>query len=183
MSVSLCLCLCICFWVYVCVSLSVSSSVCACVFVQGETLCRCVGHLIIFVLSFSCCTRQENMLQRFEDLSMAMGEADADLDTLLEEQAALQAKIDTADAWNLQVSQEHAVHMACCGACCIALACSSRKGKRQYSICRPLSCFTPRFLGDIVRSHGDYASFGSRLHPEIAATKFLYCGRNCSFLG
>lgn len=32
-----------------------------------------------------------------------MGDPDADLDALLEEQAALQAKIEDADAWNLQV--------------------------------------------------------------------------------
>lgn len=42
------------------------------------------------------------MVARFEETGIAMGEPDADLDALLEEQAALQAKIEDADAWNLQ---------------------------------------------------------------------------------
>ncbi|CAN0014026.1 unnamed protein product, partial [Ectocarpus fasciculatus] len=45
---------------------------------------------------------QENMVARFEETGIAMGDPDADLDALLEEQAALQAKIEDADAWNLQ---------------------------------------------------------------------------------
>lgn len=43
------------------------------------------------------------MVARFEETGIAMGDPDADLDALLEEQAALQAKIEDADAWNLQV--------------------------------------------------------------------------------
>ena len=43
------------------------------------------------------------MVARFEATGLEMGEPDADLDALLEEQAALQAKIEDADAWNLQV--------------------------------------------------------------------------------
>lgn len=42
-------------------------------------------------------------MTRFEETGIAMGDPDADLDALLEEQAALQAKIEDADAWNLQV--------------------------------------------------------------------------------
>lgn len=48
------------------------------------------------------------MVARFEESALEMGEPDADLDALLEEQAALQAKIEDADAWNLQVSFSHA---------------------------------------------------------------------------
>lgn len=44
-------------------------------------------------------------MTRFEETGIAMGDPDADLDALLEEQAALQAKIEDADAWNLQVGQ------------------------------------------------------------------------------
>lgn len=44
------------------------------------------------------------MVARFEETGLEMGEPDADLDALLEEQAELQGKIEDADAWNLQVS-------------------------------------------------------------------------------
>lgn len=47
---------------------------------------------------------QENLVARFEETGIAMGDPDADLDALLEEQATLQAKIEDADAWNLQVT-------------------------------------------------------------------------------
>lgn len=42
-------------------------------------------------------------MQRYEDVSVAMGDPDANLDELLEEQATLQIKIEDADAWNLKV--------------------------------------------------------------------------------
>lgn len=42
-------------------------------------------------------------MARFEETGIAMGDPNADLDALLEEQAALQATIEDADAWNLQV--------------------------------------------------------------------------------
>ncbi|CAN0235523.1 unnamed protein product [Pylaiella littoralis] len=45
---------------------------------------------------------KESLVTRFEETGIAMGDPDADLDALLEEQAALQAKIEDADAWNLQ---------------------------------------------------------------------------------
>lgn len=50
---------------------------------------------------------QEDLMTRFEETGIAMGDPDADLDALLEEQAALQAKIEDADAWNLQVKLQH----------------------------------------------------------------------------
>lgn len=48
--------------------------------------------------------QKEDLVTRFEETGIAMGDPDADLDALLEEQAALQAKIEDADAWNLQVT-------------------------------------------------------------------------------
>lgn len=47
------------------------------------------------------------MVARFEETGLEMGEPDANLDALLEEQAELQAKIEDADAWNLQVGFSH----------------------------------------------------------------------------
>lgn len=52
-------------------------------------------------------------MQRYEEVSVAMGEPDADLDQLLEEQAILQTKIEDADAWNLKVTLASACMYAC----------------------------------------------------------------------
>ena len=43
-----------------------------------------------------------HMLQRFDELSVSMGEPDADIESLLTEQAALQSQIEDRDLWNLQ---------------------------------------------------------------------------------
>ncbi len=45
---------------------------------------------------------QRDLLIRFNDVCAAMGEPDADFDALLTEQADLQAKIDAANAWDLE---------------------------------------------------------------------------------
>src|SRR5882724_13353478 len=42
------------------------------------------------------------LLAEFEAVSNAMGDPDADFDTLLAKQAELQEKIDHADAWDIQ---------------------------------------------------------------------------------
>ncbi|MFM2163204.1 MAG: hypothetical protein RLZZ383_2716 [Pseudomonadota bacterium] len=44
---------------------------------------------------------QRDLLARFEAVSMAMGDEDADFDKLLEEQANLQEQIEAVDAWNI----------------------------------------------------------------------------------
>jgi ATP-binding cassette ChvD family protein len=44
---------------------------------------------------------QRRMLNRFEEISAAFAEPDADFDKLMEEQARVQERIDTLDLWNL----------------------------------------------------------------------------------
>ena len=44
---------------------------------------------------------EQGLLERFNAVSIAMGEPDADFDTLLEEQGKLQTAIDSYDAWNI----------------------------------------------------------------------------------
>src|SRR5215207_2864028 len=44
---------------------------------------------------------QRRMLQRFEEISAAFAEPDADFDKLMDEQARVQERIDTLDLWNL----------------------------------------------------------------------------------
>jgi len=51
---------------------------------------------------------QLDLLDRFESISVQMGEADADFDKLLAEQAEVQGLIEAADGWNL----EHLVGIA-----------------------------------------------------------------------
>ncbi|OQR90526.1 ATP-binding Cassette (ABC) Superfamily [Thraustotheca clavata] len=50
-----------------------------------------------------------SLLQRFDEVSMAMGEPDADFDKLLEEQATLQEKIESLDCWDLTYEVEKAM--------------------------------------------------------------------------
>src|SRR6476469_4682205 len=44
---------------------------------------------------------QRRMLQRFDEISAAFAEPDADFDKLMDEQARVQERIDTLDLWNL----------------------------------------------------------------------------------
>lgn len=45
----------------------------------------------------------QDLLDEFEKVSLAMGNPDADFDTLLDQQAELQMKIDELNCWDLQV--------------------------------------------------------------------------------
>jgi ATP-binding cassette ChvD family protein len=50
-----------------------------------------------------------DLLDRFNEISAAFAEPDADYDKLLEEQAKVQDTIDRADAWQLDVTVDHAM--------------------------------------------------------------------------
>ncbi|GLE03938.1 hypothetical protein PINS_up012849 [Pythium insidiosum] len=50
-----------------------------------------------------------DLLQRFDEVSMAMGEPDADFDALLAEQAELQDRIDALNCWDLSHEVEKAM--------------------------------------------------------------------------
>jgi ATP-binding cassette ChvD family protein len=50
-----------------------------------------------------------DLLDRFNEISAAFAEPDADYDKLLEEQAKVQDTIDRADAWQLDVAVDHAM--------------------------------------------------------------------------
>ena len=62
------------------------------------------------------------LLDAFDAISAKRGEPDADFDTLLDQQADLQAKIDHLDCWNLSHEVERAkfcpVENADCVVCC-----------------------------------------------------------------
>ena len=48
-------------------------------------------------------------LDRFNEISLAMAEPDADFDALLAEMGTLQEEIDAADAWDLDSQLEQAM--------------------------------------------------------------------------
>src|SRR5438128_2307470 len=54
------------------------------------------------------------MLQRFEEVSAAFAEPDADMDKLIAEQAELQDKIDAGNGWDLQRTVEIAMDALRC---------------------------------------------------------------------
>jgi sulfate-transporting ATPase len=54
------------------------------------------------------------LVDRFNAVSEAMGEPDADFDTLIAEQSELQEKIDAADAWDLDRTVEIAMDALRC---------------------------------------------------------------------
>ena len=55
-----------------------------------------------------------DLLKRFDEVSAAFGEPDADFDKLLDEQAKLQEKIDHVDAWNIENHLEVAMEALGC---------------------------------------------------------------------
>jgi ATP-binding cassette ChvD family protein len=54
--------------------------------------------------------RQRDLLARFEEVSNAMADPDADFDALIKEQGELQHEIDTLDAWNLDMRIDMAMN-------------------------------------------------------------------------
>jgi energy-dependent translational throttle protein EttA len=53
--------------------------------------------------------RLRDLLNRFEELSAAFSEPDADFETLIAEQAVVQEQIDRADAWSLDATVDRAI--------------------------------------------------------------------------
>src|SRR5581483_1327406 len=53
--------------------------------------------------------RLRDLLTRFEEISAAFAEPDADFDALIAEQAAVQERIERADAWSLDATIDRAI--------------------------------------------------------------------------
>src|SRR5262249_38310263 len=76
----------------------------------------------------------------FEAVSLAMGDENADFESLLAKQAELQEKIDAADAWDLQRKVEIAMDALRCPPGDADVTKLSRGEKRRVALCRlPLS--------------------------------------------
>ncbi|HVI89653.1 MAG TPA: energy-dependent translational throttle protein EttA [Dongiaceae bacterium] len=98
------------------------------------------------------------LLDEFEAVSLAMGEEDADFDTLLTKQAELQEKIDAADAWDLQRKVEIAMDALRCPPGDADVTKLSGGEKRRVALCRLLLSNPDMLLLDEPTNHLDAES-------------------------
>jgi len=98
------------------------------------------------------------MLKEFEDVSNAMGDPDADFDTLLAKQAELQEKIEHADAWDLQRKVEIAMDALRCPPGDADVSKLSGGERRRVALCRLLLSHPDMLLLDEPTNHLDAES-------------------------
>jgi ATP-binding cassette ChvD family protein len=98
------------------------------------------------------------MLKEFEEVSNAMGEEDADFDTLLARQAELQEKIDAADAWDIQRKVEIAMDALRCPPGDADVTKLSGGERRRVALCRLLLSNPDMLLLDEPTNHLDAES-------------------------
>ncbi len=98
------------------------------------------------------------LLKRFEAVSNAFAEPDADFDKLLAEQAELQAKIDALDAWNLERKLEVAADALRLPDWDARIGPLSGGEKRRVALCRLLLSNPDMLLLDEPTNHLDAES-------------------------
>src|SRR3954462_10132158 len=98
------------------------------------------------------------LLQEFEEVSNAMGEEDADFDTLLARQAELQEKIEAADAWDIQRKVEIAMDALRCPPGDADVTKLSGGERRRVALCRLLLSNPDMLLLDEPTNHLDAES-------------------------
>ncbi|BCX89609.1 energy-dependent translational throttle protein EttA [Methylomarinovum tepidoasis] len=98
------------------------------------------------------------LLKRFEEVSNAFAEPDADFDKLLAEQAELQTKIDALDAWNLERKLEVAANALRLPDWDAKIAPLSGGEKRRVALCRLLLSNPDMLLLDEPTNHLDAES-------------------------
>ena len=99
-------------------------------------------------------------LARFEVVSNAMGEPDADIDKLLEEQGKLQDFIDAGDGWNLDQQLERAMDALRLPPAEESVNHLSGGEKRRVALCRTLLMRPDLLLLDEPTNHLDAESVG-----------------------
>jgi energy-dependent translational throttle protein EttA len=112
------------------------------------------------------------LLDRYNDVCAAMGEPDADFDTLLTEQAQLQDKIDAARAWDLERTLDIAMDALRCPPGDAAVATLSGGERRRVGLCRLLLSKPDLLLLDEPTNHLDAESVAwlERTLQEYAGT-------------
>ena len=113
-------------------------------------------------------TVQENVMEglgeiklhvdRFNEVSAAMAEPDADFDALMAEQAELQEKIDAADAWDLDRTVEIAMDALRCPPGDADVQTLSGGERRRVALCRLLLSAPDLLLLDEPTNHLDAES-------------------------
>ncbi len=98
------------------------------------------------------------VLARFEEVSAAMGEPDADFDTLLPEQGDLLEKIEHADGWELDSRIEQAMDALRCPAGDEAVTHLSGGERRRVALCKLLLEQPDLLLLDEPTNHLDAES-------------------------
>jgi ATP-binding cassette ChvD family protein len=100
----------------------------------------------------------KDLLDRYEQVCAAMGDADADLDALLTEQAELQERIDSLDAWDLDTTLEIAMDALRCPPGDADVDTLSGGERRRVALCRLLLSAPDLLLLDEPTNHLDAES-------------------------
>jgi ATP-binding cassette ChvD family protein len=98
------------------------------------------------------------MLARFEEVSNAFSDPDADMDKLIAEQAELQEKIDAGNGWDLSRTVEIAMDALRCPPGDAAVSKLSGGEKRRVALCRLLLSKPDMLLLDEPTNHLDAES-------------------------
>jgi ATP-binding cassette ChvD family protein len=97
-------------------------------------------------------------INRFNEISQALADPDADYDTLLPEMGALQEQIDAADAWDLDSQLEQAMDALRCPPSDASIANLSGGEKRRVALCKLLLQKPDLLLLDEPTNHLDAES-------------------------
>lgn len=100
----------------------------------------------------------KGLLDRFNEVSNAMGDPDADFDALLTEQADLQERIDAADAWDIDRTVEIAMDALRCPPGDADVSKLSGGEKRRVALCKLLLAKPDMLLLDEPTNHLDAES-------------------------